>query len=89
VTAGTPGKPVPGVNITANGLVGTVPYNLTIQNLADGTYIITVPVAFTGTVTPSWPVCRNRRYIFDPPNYSYSNVGMNYIGKDYKVKHAP
>ena len=44
----------------------------------DGSYSLTVPRNWSGTVTPSKP-----GYTFSPPDSSYSNITSNQTGQDY------
>ncbi|MBK9927902.1 MAG: hypothetical protein IPP66_21730 [Anaerolineales bacterium] len=50
----------------------------TVTSQGDGSYTITVPSGWSGTVTPS-----KADYIFSPLNRSYSNVTTNQIAQDY------
>jgi hypothetical protein len=70
--------PLQGVRLDAKGTVNNQPYTQTVQNAADGTYSITVPYSWKGTVKPS-----KDGYTFMPTSRSYNNVTANYTAQDY------
>jgi hypothetical protein len=53
----------------------------TVTSQADGSYVITVPSGWSGTVTPY-----KSGYTFTPVNRSYSNVQSNQTGQNYTAQ---
>ncbi|MDD4309090.1 MAG: hypothetical protein PHO32_01805 [Candidatus Cloacimonetes bacterium] len=67
---------IDGVTISATGLSGT-------QTLTNGTYQITVPRGWSGTITASKP-----GWVFSPNGKTYNNVTSNLVNNNYSGRLA-
>jgi hypothetical protein len=68
---GANSQPIPGVQVQfSNGP--------TVITDSSGNYTATLPVGYSGTITPSLS-----GYVFSPPSYSLANVASSVSGKDF------